>query len=71
MKNFPLALFVCKDENCPMQRKELQREYAADEILKDLTGLTVRYWEGAYADELLRIFFPIEANVSIDFTLED
>lgn len=54
-----------------MQRKELQREYNSEEILSDLLGLTVRYWEGAYADELLRLFFPIEANVSIDFTLED
>ena len=71
MRNFPLAPFACKAENCPMQRKELQREYAPDEILKDLSGLVVRYWEGDYADELLRLFFPIEANVSIDFTLED
>ena len=54
-----------------MQRKELQREYASDEILKDLVGLTVRYWEGKYADELLKLFFPVEANMALDFNLKD
>ena len=71
MRNFPLAPFACKAENCPMQRKELQREYASDEILNDLAGLTVRYWEGKYADELLKLFFPVEANMTLDFNLGD
>jgi len=52
------------------RQTETQRVYRPEELAHDLDGLKVTTWEGGYAEELLKKFFPVASMQTIDFVLE-
>lgn len=66
--NYQLAVFLAWSENQVMNT--YMQEQAA-QMAKDLSGLGVIVWEGDYAESLLKSFFPVEANMTIDFDLSE
>lgn len=52
----------------PNQQKVTQMEHEQERA--NMVGVEVRYWDGDYAEELLRKFFPVASMQYIDFVLE-